>query len=300
MQDKPSESRTVDALLSLAAQADPSDECAETYKLSPPTDVAPPPPVELPPMGPVSSADPIATRLAPRKTGPTAEDRWKLCLYCGYMLDTRELRCPECGTLFAPHVYERWFSGEEEKRFESVRWLLLAAIFMKLWMWLPGIGPFANLLALVAIAAAGWRAAEHKEGTAGMYGLAATALCLVMGCLGIASGKPFAFVLECTIAGLLLAGMLSDAERFDVLAERGYKRVGFILIFASPALAGVFLAAERVVAQIPSLAAGPASTAVQWAILGGAILLNLVAWAYTTWTVHRISRTLFSPGANID
>lgn len=301
MTHPPSDHKTLDALARLAAGAGPPPPVpsanpneSETYTLAPAPEIAPPPLIELPNIGPPSSADPISSRRRPRFVGEAADDRLKVCLYCGYLLDTRDLRCAECGTLFAPHVYERWFGGDEERRFENVRWLLLAALFVKLWMWIPGVGNYANLLALGAIAFACWRSAEQKtEGSAGMYGIAGAVVCLLMSCLMLGSANPFQFLLECTVAGLLLAGMVTDVDRFDVLAELGYKRTALTIVFVSPALAGLYIVASWIVSKIPAFAAPPASTAVQSALVVTAVAANLFVWGYVTWTIHRISRTLF-------
>lgn len=255
-----------------------------------------PPPIELEPAPAEASAtaETPPRAASPHPAAPDADHPPAFrCLSCGYpLVDDAAPRCSECG-----HAYERsalrdWFSGEEEKRFEAVNWLILAILFLKLLL-LPQLLWVSRLATAVAAGWACYLARKGKQGSPGAYygvaGMTAAGL-MLLASAGSDSGLSF-HTLDIIAACLLLLSVLHDPAigRIGTFAIGG--RVALVLLFLAPLFAVVcFVLALAVRSQVtlPSLlkAYPPFQFIVPYLAAAGAWLL---AWR----TIATVRRRLF-------
>ena len=209
--------------------------------------VAPPPPP-----GPQPSGS------APVTVTAEGEPPYR-CLHCGYPIaDSPELRCSECGRTYEHETLEYWFSGEEQRRFEHVLWLVIAALFMKLLL-LPQLLGLGRVGGGLAVMAAGYLASRGKtQSTGGYFAIATTIVGAVMA-LGFActtAPLPY-YTLDIIAACLLLLGMLHDPVGGVVGGTSGGRRITPIILFAAPVFAIACYGLERLVATPGSLILPP-------------------------------------------
>lgn len=290
------EDETLAALQAMRAGAAPSspssEENEEVYAVGP----VPEPPKfrapALPPSGPPSSADHSPRPAKSRVIGEEAESP-RCCLHCGYLLGPSGAgRCSECGKQFAEGVLERWFGGYEQGRLEKVRWLLAAMLFAKVWFWMPHVGNYANFIAtLIAFFTIYIANEEKSDSLAGLYALGAGVASALGVCLATSRGvTPYYYFVDLAVAGLLLAVILTDNERFEILGRFSMKTYAFVMLFAAPVL-GVALNA----ASAAATAAGGSTALIDGIALSVPFAMNLVGWGFVLWCVHFIYRTLFVP-----
>ncbi|MGE3182265.1 MAG: hypothetical protein AB7N71_11595 [Phycisphaerae bacterium] len=291
---------TIDALEYLADQrSNAGDE--ETYSLSSAPEPPPPPPANnLPPLGPASSADSFSQRASDPRTRPSrraraadADDADYRCLRCAYLLNARSgYRCSECGATHSMTLLDRWFSGEEAARVERIIWLIVALLFAKLWFWLPGISAIGKIAASVAAGYGCWLTAEGKtESNAGMFGMAGAVVSLLLGCLLFGNGGEYYYVVDMTVAGLLLAGIVSDPDFRTILATYGVKKLGLIIVFVAPAVGATFYGLDFLAQKAPTVALlAFQKYSLTWF---AAIAMNLVAWGLVLWNVRFVQKTLY-------
>lgn len=289
----------IDALEYLADGAETDDKRDDTYTLSegdePP---AAAPDIPLPPIGPGSSADSFTRRNAPTEQKPQrrrsvdGESADYRCLSCAYLLTAGSgYRCSECGTAHDQATLHRWFSGMEESRIERIVWLAVAILFAKLWFWLPAVGSLAKIAASVAAGYSCWLTAEGKENSnASLFGMAGTLVSVLLFCM---LASPYYYVVDMTVAGLLLAGLVSDPDVRTILKTHGMKNIGLAMVFVAP-LAGMFFFGLNVLAT--NAAGGGLKLlafeqfSLTWFCAAG---LNIVAWGLVLWNVRRVQKTLF-------
>jgi hypothetical protein len=223
---------------------------------------------------------------ASRKTEPTFH-----CLNCGYRLEAAsDYRCSECGRAHDAATLERWFSGDEERRFVSVQWFVSAALLAKLFVF-PQLMCVTRGAAALAVGAACYLAYREKRDSVGGYyaiaGVVTAAFLLAFA--GYQSPLPY-FTLDLIAGCLLMLSLLHDAEGLVLWESRGTRMLLLGVLFAVPIL-GSLLYWLDARAALPALPAPLDS----YSLFGfvAPFLAALALWGYVWWTIRQIRTTIF-------
>lgn len=218
--------------------APPADE--NIYRVAPEPPRAPTPP---PILKPASRTEP-----GPANTSVMDDELAECahCLNCGYRLQREsQFRCSECGQQHDPELLSAWFDGAEAKRFETVQFLILGNLLLKLFLILPQLMCMSKA---AAGAAAGWAcylALRDRGDSVGGYlaigGVAAAGMAVLFS----AADPPIAyFTLDMVSGCLLVLALLQNpkserrgAAAVRVWGSRGAKQTMGGLLFAIPVFA---------------------------------------------------------------
>ncbi len=213
-----------------AAESAPAHEAEDR----PPIPIAPATvrePLTSPPEGVEAVSDEVEV-----SRGATPHYR---CLHCGYPLaGVDRTTCSECGRTYEGETLERWFDGEEARRFEQALWLIVAILFVKLLvlpplLWATRLGATVLAAWLCVLA---WRGKEQTIG--GYYAIAGLICCglMLLFFAWQAAMLPY-YTLEMIVGCLALLALLYDPEGGTVAGATPGRRVVIPLLFAIPVFA---------------------------------------------------------------
>ncbi len=289
------------AMRQLRAQAPPRAPAAPTPKAAPPSPPARPPtdPGDpFPVVPPPTTAPKQVTQSPPSYARHPPEFR---CLACGYpLLDDGELRCSECGHEHDRPTLKAWFNGDEESRFTRVIWLIVATLFLRLFM-LPPLLWAARVAAACAIVAAALTAYAGKQGSIGGYYAGATmAAGSFMVLLSWATSPLSYYTLDLIAGCTLLLSLLHEPCVGRVLRRRTDATVPLVVLFLTPLLAGgcYLLLQTNLATTVGTLTLPPAYS--PFGFIVPAVAAAAV-WLYAWRTAVNVRNTLFRvPDASAD
>ena len=199
----------------------------------PPTDPDDPFPAVSPPAA--TTIQPVQRASASNRRAAEPEYR---CLACGYPLaDDGELRCSECGRVHDRSTLNAWFDGDEESRLTRVIWLIVATLFLRLFV-LPPLLWASRAAAACVIVIAGLTANAGKRGSIGGYYAGATIAAGSFMLLLTWATSPLSYYTLDLVAGCtLLLSLLHDPDAGRVLRRRTDATVPLVALFLAPLLA---------------------------------------------------------------
>ncbi|MEW6250771.1 MAG: hypothetical protein AB1716_08995 [Planctomycetota bacterium] len=234
---------------------------------------------------------PRVERLAPGETPPYR------CLYCGYPIaEAPELRCLECGRKYTRERLEPWFDGTEQQRFDHVLWLVVASLFLRLFLIQPllVLGRLGNA---ILIAWACWLVLrEEPEGPRRFYGVGGVMVAglMLLGFFWMDNTIPY-YMLDIVAGCLLLLALVHERGGGRVARVLVGVQLAQVILFAAPVF-GLVLWSVYAVAGDPA-ATGNAILA-RYSLFGFILpyLAAAAVWLLVWRTVVAARRLLFAPG----
>ncbi len=232
----------VRALRHLHAQSPPAAPAPPRANVAPPVPPTPPTADANDPFPalPAFTATPTQVPVGPPARGRRAAAPEYRCLACGYpLLDNGNLRCSECGREHDRATLNAWFSGDEESRFTRVIWLIVATLFLRLFL-LPPLLWASRAAAACVIVVAGLTAYAGKQGSIGGYYAGATIAAGSFMVLLTWATSPLSYYTLDLIAGCtLVLSLLHEPCVGRVLPRRTDATLPLVALFLAPLLAGV-------------------------------------------------------------